>query len=416
MVIWGVIKAFVFGSLTGLLGAGVIVLLLKRYLIPDFLQNPFSLMLVVVCYMASNAMQMESGLLAVTVMGIALANQKFVSIKHITEFKENLRVLLISSLFIILAARLPSGHFTFTHIADWVFVALLILVVRPAAVFASTWKSGLKMRERLFLSWMAPRGIVAAAVVSVFAIRLSEAGHAGSELLVPLTFQVIIGTVAVYGLTASYAARMLKVAQPNPQGVLFAGASSWVRQVAAMLRDEGYEVALVDSNWGNIVQARSDGCRTQYGSIISEDLLYDLQLEGIGRLMALTPNDEVNSLASLHFVDIFGRREVYQLPPPMATQKSRQNEMPLHLRGRYLFDKTATYDYIEARMRSGAVVKKNSMTDEFDFGTFMDKYGEKAIPLFVITESRQLRIFTVDSQPPVEPGCKLISIVDPVDD
>ena len=416
MVIWGVIKAFVLGGLTGLLGAGIIVLLLKRYLIPDFLQNPFSLMIVVVCYMASNALQMESGLLAVTVMGIALANQKYVSIKHITEFKENLRVLLISSLFIILAARLPSGHFTFTNVTDWVFVALLIVVVRPVAVFASIWKSGLKLREKLFLSWMAPRGIVAAAVVSVFAIRLSEAGFAGSEQLVPLTFQVIIGTVAIYGLTAPYVARVLKVAQPNPQGVLFAGAHLWVRKVAAILRDEGFQVAMVDSNWENITQARSDGCRTKYGSIVSEDLLYDLQLEGIGRLMAMTPNDEVNSLATLHFLDIFGRQQVYQLPPPTSTQKSRQAEMPMHLRGRYLFDKEATFDNIEARMRAGAVVKKNSITDEFDFGAFMDKYGESAIPLFVVTESRQLRVFTTDGRPPVEPGCKLISIVDPVDD
>ena len=123
--------AFVGGALIGLLGAAVIVFFLKHYIIPDFLQNPVSLMLVVICYVAANAVQHESGLLAVTVMGVALANQPFVSIKHILEFKENLRVLLISSLFVILAARVPLGEIAFAHPANWLFVLLLIILVRP---------------------------------------------------------------------------------------------------------------------------------------------------------------------------------------------------------------------------------------------------------------------------------------------
>ncbi|RME19732.1 MAG: hypothetical protein D6800_13910, partial [Candidatus Zixiibacteriota bacterium] len=196
IIIKGALRALIPGILIGVAGAGAIVVLLKRYIVPDFLQNPAALMMVVLVYTGANAFQDEAGLLAVTVMGIALANQQYVSIKHITEFKENLRVLIISSLFIILSARLPVSETGLGDVASWLLVGLLILVVRPAAVFVSTIGAGLRWRERLLLAWMAPRGIVAAAVVSVFAIRLAQSGHGGYEAMVPITFQVIIGTVA----------------------------------------------------------------------------------------------------------------------------------------------------------------------------------------------------------------------------
>ncbi|UCD94749.1 MAG: sodium:proton antiporter [Candidatus Zixiibacteriota bacterium] len=411
----GVFKAVIFGGALGLLGAAAMVLLLKRYLIPDFLQNPVSLMVVVMVYAASNALQPESGLLAVTVMGIALANQKFVSIKQITEFKENLRVLLISSLFIILAARLPVEQFAFSNIENWVFVGLLIVVVRPIMVFASTFRSNLKWNERAFLFWMAPRGIVAAAVSSVFAIRLTESGYAHCEILVPLVFQVIIGTVAIYGLTAPYVARWLKVARPNPQGVLFAGAHSWAREIAEILHNEKFPVVLIDTNWQNVTAARSSGLSAYYANVLSEDLLYDIRLDGIGRLLALTPNDEVNSLAALHFVDIFGRSGVYQLAP-VTKSINGKHAMPMHLRGRYLFSSEATFDYVVNRFRAGAIVKKTPLTDEFDFEAFKRMYGGSAVPLMTITESRTLRIYTAESKPAPEPGETLISIIDPVDE
>jgi NhaP-type Na+/H+ or K+/H+ antiporter len=414
VVIGGVLKAFIFGTLIGLLGAGIIVLFLRRYLVPDFLQNPVSLMLVVICYVASNAIQTESGLLAVTVMGVALTNQSYVSIKHILDFKENLRVLLIASLFIILAARLDAGQMMLASPLNWLFVLILIFLVRPAAVWVSTVGAGLKKSERNFLAWMAPRGIVAAAVVSVFAIRLAEIGHRDASGLVPLIFQVIIVTVAVYGLSAPYVARRLKVSQANPQGVLFAGAQAWAREIAAILKDNGYQVALVDSNWENIAECRRMGLTGYYGSVLSEEMMYNIQLDGIGRLLAVTPNDEVNSLAALHFVDVFGSSEVYQLPPDGAGKAARGDDMPKHLRGRFLFDERASYQYLRSRFSKGAVVKKNSMTEEFDYGAFMAKYGQQAMPVFVISDTGKLMVCTAADPPSPKPGQSIISIVDPV--
>ncbi len=415
VVIWAAAKALVFGGAIGFAAAAVTVLFLRRYLVPDFLQSPVATMLVVMAYIASNAIQPESGLLAVTVMGIALANQHFVSIKHIYEFKENLRVLLISSLFIMLAARLPVAELGLTNWGEWAFIILLIAVIRPAAVFLSTIGSDLKRSEKIFLSALAPRGIVAAAVVSVFAIRLSETHLEGVAAMVPLTFKIIFTTVAVYGLSLPYIARALKVAKPNPQGVLFAGAAPWVRKIGEVLKSEGFQVAFVDANWANVTQARNEGFRAYYGSILSEELLNDLQLEDIGKLLAATPNDEVNSLASLHFVDIFGRSGVFQLPPPDQKKNVGKNDMPLHLRGRYAFRKDATFAYFRDRSAAGAVVKRTTLTEEFDLDRLTVMYGEGTVPLFVITESRDLHVYTLEDPPTPNRGDRLVSLVDPRD-
>ncbi len=412
VAVFGVIKALVLGSLSGVIAAGVMVVLLKRYFIPDFLQNPFSLMLVILSYAAANELQPESGLLAVTVMGVALANQKYVSIRHILEFKENLRVLLISSLFIILAAQLTAEQLAMFKGTNWLFVAVLILIVRPVATFMSTLRSNLTRKERVFVGWMAPRGIVAAAVVSVFALRLAEIGVPGWDQLVPLTFQVIIGTVAVYGLTSAPLARHLKLAQPNPQGVLFAGAHPLARSIAKILKDEGFPSALIDTNWVNVASARNSGCQAYYANVLSENALHDIPLDGIGRLLALTPNEEVNSLAALHYVDLFGRSEVYQLPP-LSVGKNGKKAMPMHLRGRYLFDDDATYGYLTARLQGGSVIKRTDITDEFDYHAFKSVYGNTVIPLMVITDDHTIKIFTIEKLPEPKPGEILISLVNP---
>jgi NhaP-type Na+/H+ or K+/H+ antiporter len=414
LVIFSAVKALFFGGLFGFFGAGIIVILLKRYLIPDFLQNAVALMIVVMTYAAANTLQMESGLLAVTIMGIALANQKYVSIKHIYEFKETLRVILISSLFIILAARIPIEEVALTNPINWVFVAVLIIVVRPLMVFGSTLRSGLKWRERIFLAWMAPRGIVAAAVVSVFAIRLADVGFENCERLVSVTFQVIIGTVAVYGLTAPYVARRLKVAQANPQGILFAGAQGWVQSIAEALKTERFQVVLVDTNWNNISIARKKGLNAHYANILSENLFYDLQLDGVGRIMAMTRNDEVNSLAALHFDDIFERSELYQIPPEGFDREKDRQKIPKHLRGRFLFGKEADYDYLENRFAAGAVVKKTDITTEFYFEDFKEIYGDSVLPLFIIRESGRLKVCTDEEKIIPKPGETLISLVNPI--
>lgn len=413
LVVVSIFKTIIIGTILGLAGAKLVVLILKRHWVPDFLQNPVSLMIVVFVFVCSNVVQIESGLLTVTIMGIALANQKWVSIRHIIEFKENLRVLFISSLFIILAARLTINDLNYVvTIKGLIFLALMILLVRPLSILISTYFSDLNIKEKLFLSWMAPRGIVAAAVASVFALRLAEAGYEQAERIVDITFLVITGTVAIYGLSASQIAKKLGLSKPNPQGILMVGAHSWARSIAKILHDNGFQVTLVDSNWANVSAARQDGLKAYYENILIEDLSEGIGLEGMGKLIALTRNDEVNSLAALNYIEDFGRSQVYQLPKVSKFSARSEESIPQHLRGRLLFGTEATFAYLDEKFSSGASLKKTPLTEEFNYDSFKELYGDKALPMFIIKENGELVVFASDNTPKPLPGQFLISLID----
>ncbi|MBX7252043.1 MAG: cation:proton antiporter, partial [Candidatus Promineofilum sp.] len=231
-VLLGVGRSLVVGVILGLLGAAVLVALMRRHLIPDYLQSGVTLMLVVGFFTLGDLLAAEGGLLTVTLMGIALANQPWVPVRHIVEFKENLQVLLIGVLFILLAGRVDVADLLTVGWPALGFIALLILVARPLGVLLSTWRTPLSNAERLFLMWMAPRGIVAASVASVFAFELSAAGVAEADLLSPVVFLVIVGTVIFYGLTAGPVARRLGLAEREPQGALIVGAHPFARALA----------------------------------------------------------------------------------------------------------------------------------------------------------------------------------------
>ncbi len=404
------------GGLIGLATGLLLVQLLKRYWIPDYLQNTAFLTAVVLVFLASNWVLPESGLVAVTVFGIALANQKAATVRHVIEFKENLRVLLISSLFIVLAARIKLEHLHELGAGGALFLFTLLLVVRPAAVFLSTSAAGLGFRERVFLSWVHPRGIVAAAVSSVFALELVQGKHvsaAEADKLVAVTFLVIVGTVAIYGLTAGPLARRLKIAEANPQGILFAGAEALVREIAAVLDREGYAVLLVDTNQRNIAAARMAGLDTCWANICSEYAREELDLGGIGRLLAMTPNDGVNALAAAEFVELFGRAEVYQLPHKPA--EIEHGRLAPSRTARTLFGPQSSFSRLAQRLRDGAVVKKTSLSDAFDYQAFRGLYGDSAVVLFTIEPSGNLTVCTAENTVAPQPGQTLISLVEPVE-
>lgn len=408
----GLLITVVIGGAIGVLAGYIIMLLLKHHLVPEYLQNPASLTFVVASFTISNLIQHESGLFTVTVMGIFLANQKSVTVRHIIEFKENLSVLLISVLFIILAARLKLGDLESLGISSLVFLGILILAVRPAAVFLSTIKSELKWREKLFLSWMAPRGIVAAAVASIFSLELMNAGYPHAERLVPVMFLVIIGTISVYGISAMPLARWLKITDANPQGALILGAQPFARAIAKILKDQGLKVLLVDTNRRHIAAARKSGLTAYNGSILSEDIWDEIDLDGIGRLLAMTSNREVNSLAALFFSRNFSIAEVYQLAIE-ETRESEEEAVSYELRGKNLFGWDITHDLLEERFRKKSALKVTPITEDFDFKNFdKEKKDKKSIPLFLVNEDKTLIIFSGDNQPTPKPGQVLISMMD----
>ncbi len=405
------VRTVLFGGLLGVLGAAVIVVSLKRYLLPDFLHSPVALALAVAVFSASNVGQPDSGLLAVTVMGIVLANQGSVNIGHIAEFKEKLRILLISTLFIVLAARIDVALLVSLLPEGLLFLALLIVLVRPLSVFLATAGSGVTLQEKVFMSWLAPRGIVAASIASVFALRLDALGYADARLMESIILIAIVGTVVVYGFTTAPVARRLGLAEQRPQGILIIGADPWIREIALVLQAQGIKVVLVDSNWAHLSAARLSGLKAVYSSVVSHYTLDELDLGGIGRLFAMSPVDEFNTLAVQHFSGFFGSGNVYQLAPD--TDGRTRSGVSSKLAGRILFGPMWTFSAMAWLFERGGTVKVTCLTEEFDHEAFKAYYGDAAVLLFALDPSGRLQVFAEDSQPRARAGHCLITVIDP---
>lgn len=370
----------------------IIELLLKHHLIPDFLESVFLLAVVAASFALSNAIQAESGLLTVTLLGIALANQKSVSVKQVLEFKEHLRVLIISLLFILLSGRIDLNSLKSALGPGLIFLAVLILIVRPASVLiANIGSKKTTFHENLFLAALAPRGIVAAAVASIFALEFSHAAHdhkvdeliaKQADQLVPVTFIVIIGTVLIYGLLAVPLARTLGVAAKSTRGVLFAGADKWTRMLAKALHQDGHPVLLLDTKYEKIAAAKMEGLAAIRANILSEFAEENLELTGIGQLIAATPNDEINTMAAQEFGHLFGKANCWQLTP-YDSDGHHSKAVDHRQRARLCFLNGPKFRDLEATALRGAVIKNTLLTEKFTLADFIEKHGPSVCVLFM---------------------------------
>jgi NhaP-type Na+/H+ or K+/H+ antiporter len=339
------------GAGLGLAAAFALDTALRRFLIPDQLVVPVTFAFVVASFVAANQVQEESGLLAVTVLGMYLARRESSTIRHVLEFNESLRTLLISVLFILLAARIQAGALRDVLLPSTAFLAVLVLVARPLAVLVSTVRTSLSWRERVFLMTMAPRGIVAAAVSAIFAIRLEEENVADASKIVPIVFLVIIGTIVVYGFSAGPAARWLGLAEAQADGLLIAGSHAVARGLGVELQARDVKTLLVDTDPYNVARAIAAGLRARRMSVLSDEASHDLDLRGIGRLLAFTSNDEVNALATARFARVFGRREVFQLAP--GKRRPGDDSVPAEHLGRLVGIDELTYATLDEKSRQG---------------------------------------------------------------
>lgn len=402
-----IIKTVFFSTIIGIIGAYLLVYMLKKDYIPDYLQNPVSLATIVLVFASSNAIQSESGLFAVTIMGIILANQKQVVVEHIVEFKENLGVLLLSTLFIVLAARLNFSDIALIDTGGILFVIVLIIVIRPATIFFSAIGSNLSWKEKLYIAWMAPRGIVAAAVTSIFALDLINHGMSEAKILVPIIFIVIVATILVYGLSAIPLARILGLSDLNPQGILIAGINNLSIEIYKALDRLNIKVLLVDSNWDKVTNARQAGYLTSFGSIVSEKTHEELDLDGIGKFISLTPNKGINSLASIYFSKVFDSSNVFQI----YTAPKHQQDVSKELRGNILSSHNLTFPDIE-KHESTLVVKATKITNEFNLSDFLSQFKPDMVhPLFVFNNDKELLVYSEDNSPKLNNGEILISLI-----
>ena len=407
-------KTIAIGLVLGIGGGILLTIALRRFWVPDHLHGVSALALALLSFAISNMMAHESGLITVTVLGIWLTNQKNFDIEHIIELKENLRTLLIGCLFIVLGSRVNLSDVAEIGWPGLVFVAALILIVRPVSVFLSLLGSPLNLREQAFTAGLAPRGIVAAAVSSVFALEMqqSSAGEMlpGADQLSTVTFLVIVGTVAVYGLAASPLARWLGLADESDNGVLIAGADHWVRDFAAELNSAGVPVVLVDNNYNKVSQGRIAGLESHCMNILNEHAREDLTLSGIGRLLAMTPNDEVNSLAVRECRTMFDRSRVYQLTFNKENTHSSRG-LTRNLMGRELFGEGLTFSHLRDLHAAGARFKTTTLTEAFTFENFKETYGAETPLLCTIAGDGKLAVNTVDVPLVPTPGQKVIAMV-----
>lgn len=404
------------GLVLGSLSAYLYATLHRLRWLPEFLHNVTTLAVVITVFSVSNALHHESGLLTVTVMGMWLANTKNMPIAEILDFKESLSVLLISVLFIILAARLDFEMFRrLGWAALFVFLSIQFLS-RPLSVMISAFGSKLTWPERHLLAWIAPRGIVAAAISAFFAIRLEESGYEQAALLVPLTFMVIIGTVALQSATAGFIARRLGVAEPEPRGFLIIGANRLAREVGQALQKHDYRVLLADTSWEKIRLARMEGLPSYYGQPVSEHADRHLDLVGIGHMLGLSPQEAFNSLACMHYRLELGYNNVYALQTEKEKEVSEDRKTASSRKWALLFGKGVTYSSLLAALHDGWAIHSTKLTENFTYETLCQRYEEQVIPFFALTPDSTLEIFTTENQPEPEAGWTLISLVAPTGD
>jgi NhaP-type Na+/H+ or K+/H+ antiporter len=395
------------GLAIGILVGRMLIEVFSRYWVPETLQSPIALMAVLGAYSLSNHFQPESGLLTVTVMGIVMTNQKRFDLRHIIEFKEITQILLISSLFILLAARIKLEDFQDFGGTILLFIAVMIFFVRPLSVWLSTMGSPLTWREKVLIAWMAPRGIVAAAVASIFSLELLNHGHEDAAIIVPVTFATIIGTVTIYGLTAGLLARWLGLIRKNPQGLMIVGAHDWVCQIALQVQTAGFRVVLVDTNYSNVSHASGLGLEAVNSNVVTTFKDGDLDFNGIGRLLAMTPNDDVNALANIRFKDSLVN--VFQLPRRDSVGNSESSQVDSN----YLFGETITFEYLTIHFNKGAEVRAIRIQDADEFLT---QCMDRVIPFLIINEEGELIIWTVNNPPVIRDGNTVIAMVDPADE
>ncbi len=404
-------KIILVGFSIGFINGWFLGELLRKQLVPQYLRNVITLIVVFAVFVLSDTMEHESGLLAVTVMGMTMANMRDMDIDDILDFKESLSLLLISGLFIILAARIE--FYQFVQIG-WPALSILLitmLVARPASVFLSAIGSDLSFNEKLMISWIGPRGIVAAAVSALFALRLEDAGFTEASLLVPLTFLIIIGTVVIQSATSSYIAVLLKVREPPPTGILIIGAGNVARAIGKELQSQGFKVVLTDSSWENTSLARMEGLETYYGNPISEHADRNLNLLGLGKMLAMSGRGSLDTLACLRFKSEFGVKNVYELKTSREKHISEKHLVSTRHRGYELFGEGIDYGNLAYQLRNGAELKSTQLSEEFTFEQYQKEYGDRVIPLFAVDNKQRLHIFVSNGTMKPESGWTITAMI-----
>lgn len=384
-------KILLFGFTFGFTFAYSLAFCIKKKIIPHYLLNVVTLATVLGVFVLSDLLAHESGLLSVVIMGLVLGNINLPNIEEILYFKESLSVLLISILFILLAANINIEDLQL--VLNWnmvILFAIVVFIVRPLGVFISSMKSGLKINEKLFISWVGPRGIVAAGIASLFGLKLAKLGEPGAEYITPLVFMIVLGTVLLNATTARFFAKLVGVFLNKSEGILIIGASKVSRLIATYLKNNQKHVVLLDSNRDNIKKAKALGLEAFEGNIYGDQLQNNIELSDVGFLMALTGNSDINKYAIDKFRAQFGEHGSFRL----ITQEEMND--PENNPAEGLFSHTDDYYKLIELAEQYPVIQEISIENKKHFETVieMTKNDEDIIPLFIKDANKNIRIIS----------------------
>lgn len=408
------IFAAILAGLVGYAAARLIGWLFPRGAIPEYLKVPVLFTMVIGVFVLTNQIEHEAGLVAVTVMGITLANRDMSSLRSIHPFKENVAVLLVSGIFILLAASLKWEELAYlqTSIRPLLFLLALLFLVRPITVLVSLIGTDVPWNERLFVAWIAPRGIVLVAISGLFALRLGDLGIEGGQLLIGLSFAVVVVTVIAHGFTINLAAKWLGVKGTSRPGLLIVGSTPWTIALAKEMEAIKTPVLIVDSSWQRLGGARRQGLPFYHGEILNEATEHNLDLTPFQVLVAATDNEAYNALVCNEFAHEVGRDSVYQLGE--NSDGGDRYALPESIRGRALFEAGYGVDEVNEKRQQGWVFKKTKLSDEFDFEDAREKLPDSATMLMLVRgDTGNIRFFTHASRPEPRAGDTIITFAPP---
>ena len=399
-------KIIIIGFSIGFTSAYAFSMALKQRMIPHYLLNAIVLALVLGVFVLADLFAHESGLLAVVIMGMVLGNKNIDALKEVLYFKETISILLISILFILLSANIDISDLEL--ILNWrsfVLFIIVVLIVRPLGVFASTNNSNLKTNEKIFISWVGPRGIVAAGIASLFGIKLTMQGVENANYITPLVFMIVLGTVLLNATTARLFARLTKVLLKKSEGILIIGASLPARLIATYLNDNGRRVALIDSNPNHIAFAKKDNLEAIKCDIYSDDLMENIELNDIGYLMALTGSNTINKYAIEKLGPYFGEEGALRLISSAEMLDPSNNPENV------LFSQTDDFINISEVVRDYPNINEVEITSKEQYLNLLKSINNelKAVPLFIKNNQNEIQIIPSKSeQLSIESGNKLM--------
>ncbi len=384
-------KILLFGFTFGFTFAHALTFAIKKKLIPHYLMNVASLSVVLLVFVMSDVFAHESGLLAVVVMGMVMGNTELPNLKELLYFKESLSVLLISILFILLAANINMADLELIY--NWKTVALfavIIFLVRPLGVFLSAIGSNLSFKEKLFIGWVGPRGIVAAGIASLFGSKLLFQDVSGAEYITPLVFMIVLGTVLLNATTARIFAKAVGVFLKKSEGILIVGASKVSRLIGDYLHRNNRHVVLIDSNQNNIEKAKTLGLEAFSANIYSDSLSNNIELNDIGYLMSLTGNSDINKYAINKFKKQFGENGSFRLVN--ADEMNDQNNNPRE----GLFSHTDDFIQLTEVARKYPIIHEVELKNKEHYAELIEisKGDRDIVPMFLKNTEGDIKIIS----------------------